>query len=154
MTFSYTCKPNSKKLDEIRFLISDKDEGTRLIEDEELEYLMLHFGDNVTIENCNVNAVCAAAMDAMASNWAKKQSIKASNYTSETDSVYKKLISRAERFRQNAVTSEHFLAPSISVSDKADNESDTDTPKPSFKRNIFDNPQAPADPYDESTTLT
>jgi CHASE3 domain sensor protein len=154
MSFSYTCRPADNKLDEMRFLLSDNNEETHLIENEELQYLMLKFGDGIDVNNVNMNAACAAACDIMASTWAKKQTTRTSNYNSEMDNVFNKLIARGKMFRQNSVTSEHFVVPSISVTDKQTNVDDTDAVDPSFRRNLFDNPQAPSDPYDEATTLT
>jgi hypothetical protein len=138
----------------MRFLLSDKDEETHLIEDEELQYLMLKYGDNVDVDNVNINAACAAACDIMASTWARKQTIRVSNYNSEVDNVFIKLIERGKMFRRNAVTTEHFVVPSISVTDKQTNIDDSDATDASFKRNLFDNPQAPSDPYEEANTLT
>lgn len=147
MSFSYNFRPTLNKVDEVRFLVNDTSKETFLIHDEEVQYLLNKYQDNI-------NAVCAAACEVMASAHAKKQEIAVSNYRQSTDSTYKKLLDRADRFRKNAITTEHIFSSAISAMRKTNQEENTDNVKPYFKSGLMDNPQAPQDPYEDSHSLT
>jgi chromosomal replication initiation ATPase DnaA len=136
MTFTYKRRPSDGGIEEIRFLIQDTEDSSHFLEDEEITYLIAEQVDG------NVNAICAAAFEIMASKYAKKQEFSVSNYNQSLDNVYKKLMSRAKDFRDNAVTTAHFKVPSISVSSKQNQVVDVDNVKASFSRDLLDNPEA------------
>jgi hypothetical protein len=145
MSFSYIGKPADGGVEEIRFHIQDTDEKSHLLENEEISYLITLYASGA------INAICAAACEIMATRYARKQEISVANYNQSFDSVYKKLMDRAKRFRENSLTASYLVATGISVSEKDAQLSDTDNVRPSFGRGILDNPEAVHDPFSTSS---
>jgi hypothetical protein len=144
MSFSYKGQPTLNKIDEVRLLVQDNKVETHLVENEEIQYALDKYLDNI-------NAACALICEMMAASHARKQEIGVSNYKSNQDSVYQKLISQADRFRVKAINSSHFRMPSLSVSGKEVYTEDTDIVQPSFHRGLLDNPQINDDPMDKDS---
>jgi hypothetical protein len=135
MTFSYNFRPADSNRDAVRFHIQDTDAATSFLHDEEIDYLLGVFGTNI-------DAVCAECCEIMASRYAKKQEVSVANYNMNMDSVYKKLMDRANDFRTNSVTVDSFRAPAISKMIKQSIVDDTDNVRSSFSRDLMDNPLA------------
>jgi hypothetical protein len=135
MSFTYNQRPGSTVLETVRFHIQDTDPPTHFLEDEEINYLIGVFGSNV-------DATCAECCEIMASRYAKKQEASVANYNMKLDNVYNKLMDRASDFRVNSITVNSFRVPAMSMASKSLQVEDTDNVKPSFKRELMDNPLA------------
>jgi hypothetical protein len=135
MTFTYNFRPTDSNRDAVRFHIQDTDAATCFLHDEEIDYLIGIYGTNL-------DAVCSECCEIMASRYAKKQEVSVANYNMNMDSVYKKLMDRAQDFRVNSVTVSSFRVPALSVASKQSQVDDTDNVVPSFRRDLMDNPIA------------
>jgi hypothetical protein len=135
MTFTYNFRPADSTRDAVRFHIQDTDAATFFLHDEEIDYLIGIFGTNI-------DAACAECCEVMASRYAKKQEVSVANYNMNMDSVYKKLMDRANDFRTNSVTVDSFRMPAMSQASKQSQVDDTDNVRSSFSRELMDNPLA------------
>lgn len=145
MSFTYTQDPTNNIVDHVRFLIGDTVREEHLIEDEEIQFALNEFGDNV-------NAACALICQAIAAKYAKRQDVRVSNYSTSQQSIYDKYLALANKFNAKSVSVTDFVVPSISKMEKQKNIDNDDAVQPFFKRDLFDNPETTQPPDKDSLT--
>jgi hypothetical protein len=142
MAFSYNKDPKNCPNDKIRFLIGDTIEDKHLVEDEEIVY---------ALDKCDnaIYSACALLCTAIATKFAREGEVRTSNFTTSKTSVYKNYMALAKMFGSKIASPAHLIMPSMSVSDKDINDSDTDKVQPAFKKNLMDNPETSSETVDE-----
>ncbi len=138
MNFTYTSDPQNNMRDRVRFLIGDNIKEECLVADEEIDFALDKYTQNV-------HAACRLLCNAIAAKYAKKQDVRVSNYSTGLQSVYDKYRKLAEYFGTLvAATGFRYVMPAASEIEKQKNVDNTDAVQPAFKRGLFDNPDAPS----------
>lgn len=117
---------------QVRLLCGDTDTNNQLIQDEEIDFLLS--------ENSGVYFAAAAACEAIAAKLADEADQKTGKIATWLTKRVDKFLEMAKRLREVASrTLGRPYAGGISISDKEDQEADTDRVVPAFKVGIMDN---------------
>jgi hypothetical protein len=145
-TFTYTGNPLTSNLDAVRLEIGDTQASQFELADEEIQYALTKEG--------TVVKAAARCCDMLSAKYAKKESMRAGSVQADKTSISTKYRQMAKQLRARGVRAASFVIPSISKSTKESNESDTDAPRPAFKRGIHSNPDAQNDDSDIDLSIT
>ncbi len=131
---SYSGNPASSSLDMVRFLLGDTDTDAELLTDQEIEALL-------TVYNDDVYATAVACAWSLAGKYARKVDRSVGDLRisyGQTADNFRALATQLEN--QGATSSEGFrpYAGGISISDKQNQDADTDRVVPAFKRGTHD----------------
>jgi hypothetical protein len=159
VSFSYTGDPSNSSKDAVRFLLGDTTENTAVFQDEEIEWLL----------SINSNVWLAAAMGAdNAASYYVNSAGGGSGVKTKTVGAlsisYEGAKERAEGYRSlakslrmNAALNMNMVglySGGISVSDKKQNEQDSDWDRPAFTRGMHDWSGADLPPKEFRSTST
>jgi len=135
MTWYYSENPATSDKDAVRYHIGDTDKSEKLLQDEEINYLLAQKG--------SVLAASAQACRDIAARFARKydQSVGGVKYSyKQRFENYTKLADELQK-KSNKLGGVPYVG-GISRSEKKAVESDTDRVKPAFTRDLFDIPSA------------
>lgn len=134
MTWSYSGNPSDSDKDAVRFLIGDTNEDCKLINDEEINYLLSEENTplQAAIRACqSISGQYSRLADRTIGDYSEKYSQKAKNYLELAD----KLQAQANKTGINPIP----YAGAISVQDKRNQELNQNRVKPDFKKDMMEN---------------
>lgn len=133
MTWSYSGDPSASNVDEIRFWAQLTDTNDQHLTNEEITFVR-------TIESSNV-AAAARCCEILATKYAREADIRAGSdgeLSIKFSQISEQFMARAKDLRSSAVAYASPWAASISITEKQDQEDNTDRVGPAFERNQFD----------------
>lgn len=131
MTWTYV-DPSRYERDAVRFEVGDTFSKKQIVTDEEIEYALVKEG--------SVLGAAARVCESLAAKYAREEITRTAAFTTDKTSISKKYLAMATRLRKRATGAGSFILPSGNVTEKENNETDSDIVQPLFKRGIFKNP--------------
>jgi len=123
----------TSELFQVRMLIGDTDSTKQMLQDEEIGQLLVQYGNNIYL-------AAAAACRAIAAKLSKEADQKTGKIATWLTSRVKWYLQAAEGYEALAsTTNARGYGGGISLSDKANQEADTDWAQTYFKRGMMDN---------------
>jgi len=134
MSWTYSGDPATSALDQVRFLLGDTDSDSPQLSNEEIDFLLSATGNEPW------TAAIRGAYG-LASKYSRKITKSMDDLSISYDQLAKHYRDLAVQLRNQAAMSSSLAVPyagGISVSDKLNDENDTDRTPPSFTRGMHD----------------
>ena len=132
MSWYYSGDPGDSDKDHVRFLIGDTDEGSQLISDEEIAFLLT---------NESVLGAAVKATEAIAAVWSRKADRTIGDLRLSYENVSKQFLELSKRLRRQMTL--NLATPYMggkTHTDKDANFADSDKVRPAFTVDMMENP--------------
>lgn len=132
MSFTYNNNPLNDPSDAVRLEVGDTVEKTHLVEDEAIAYAL-------DKEDNNVLRAAARIADQLAARFARQETVRTGNVTTDKSSIAKRYTDLANRLRQR-IGPTSFITNALDKAAHAAHAADTSIIQPAFKRGMNKNP--------------
>lgn len=132
MSFTYNNNPLNDSSDAVRLEVGDTVDKTHLVEDESIAYAL-------DKEDNNVLRAAARIADTLAARFARQETIRTGNVTTDKSSIAKRFTELANRLRMR-IGPTAFITNTLDKAAHSAHAADTSIIQPSFRRGMDKNP--------------